>query len=146
MKNGDGSPESNILSKYLCRLPIHSIAKPVASVVVDFEAMDFATMPLDLRHEFLFTVAAHLPIALGGHSRAGSVSCLVPIGTRYTPKNFPNFQPPEPQTGRSPRPLCAPNRAGKTGFFDTPKAARCAYAVRSASAASRRGVRLRHLS
>jgi hypothetical protein len=37
------------------------IANFVASLVVDFEAMLFAAMLLDFRHDFLFAIAADLP-------------------------------------------------------------------------------------
>ena len=40
------------------------IANFVASLVVDFETMLFAAMLLDLRHDFLFAVAADLPITV----------------------------------------------------------------------------------
>jgi hypothetical protein len=48
----------------LFRLPINSIANPIASMVVDAEAMLFATMLLDPRHDFLFADTADLPITI----------------------------------------------------------------------------------
>jgi hypothetical protein len=47
----------------LCRFALNRAANPVPCFIVHCQVVLFATMLLDLWHDFLFAISAHLPIA-----------------------------------------------------------------------------------
>jgi hypothetical protein len=66
---------------------MNSVANFVASLIVDCHVVLFATVLLDLRHDFLFTVAAHLPITVL-RSHIGTFKVDFTLALRWVLINF----------------------------------------------------------
>jgi hypothetical protein len=70
-----------MVPEQLCRFALNRAKNSVPCFIVHGQVVLFATMLLDLWHDFLFAISADLPVrrSSDSHQRIENSSCLVPV-------------------------------------------------------------------